>query len=128
MDFLVSIVVPVYNVELYLEKCVNSIVNQTYQNIEIILVDDGSTDGSGIKCDELAQKDNRIIVIHKENGGLSDARNVGIEKATGDFYVFLDSDDMLVDGAIEVLKKKIAKLTDEPYIDTVYGMGYRLSK
>lgn len=108
MDFVVSIVVPVYNVEPYLEKCVNSIVNQTYQNIEIILVDDGSTDGSGIKCDEFAQKDKRIIVIHKENGGLSDARNVGIEKATGDYIMFIDSDDWIdadtVECAVQAVK------------------------
>ena len=72
---LISIVVPVYNVEKYLKKCIQSIINQTYKNLEIILVDDGSTDNSGKICDEFAQKDNRIKVIHKTNGGLSDARN-----------------------------------------------------
>ena len=79
---LVSIIVPVYNVEQYLEKCVNSIINQSYKNLEIILVDDGATDNSGKICDELAKLDNRIKVYHKENGGLSDARNYGVERAT----------------------------------------------
>ena len=73
----ISVIVPVYNVEQYLERCVDSIINQTYTNLEIILVNDGSTDNSGKLCDELAKKDNRIKVVHKENGGLSDARNNG---------------------------------------------------
>lgn len=92
---LISIIVPVYNVEKYLEKCVNSIVNQTYKNLEIILVDDGATDSSGKLCDELAKIDNRIKVYHKENGGLSDARNYGVERATGDYIGFVDSDDYI---------------------------------
>ena len=91
----ISVVVPVYNVEKYLEKCVNSIVNQTYKNLEIILVDDGATDNSGKLCDELAKIDNRIKVYHKENGGLSDARNYGVERATGDYIGFVDSDDYI---------------------------------
>lgn len=89
----ISIIVPVYNVEKYLEKCVDSLVNQSYSNLEIILVDDGATDSSGNMCDELAIKDDRIKVIHKVNGGLSDARNAGLEVATGDYIAFLDSDD-----------------------------------
>lgn len=89
----ISVIVPVYNVRNYLNKCLNSILNQTYKNLEIILIDDGSTDDSGNICDEFAKSDNRIIVIHKQNGGLSDARNVGIENATGDFLTFIDSDD-----------------------------------
>ena len=92
---LISIIVPVYNVEKYLEKCVNSIVNQTYKNLEIILVDDGATDSSGKLCDKLAKIDNRIKVYHKENGGLSDARNYGVERATGDYIGFVDSDDYI---------------------------------
>ena len=80
---LISIIVPVYNVEKYLRKCIDSIVNQTYKNLEIILVDDGSTDDSGKICDEFAEKDGRIKVIHKENGGLSSARNSGLEIAAG---------------------------------------------
>ncbi|MBQ4104712.1 MAG: glycosyltransferase [Clostridia bacterium] len=89
----ISVVVPVYNVENYLERCILSIINQTYQNLEIILVDDGSTDNSGAICDKLALKDPRIKVIHKENGGLSDARNAGIKEASGKYIGFVDSDD-----------------------------------
>ena len=89
----ISIVVPVYNVEQYLEQCISQIINQTYVSLEIILVDDGSTDNSGRICDEFVKKDTRIKVIHKENGGLSDARNVGIKYATGEYIGFIDSDD-----------------------------------
>lgn len=95
MDEKISVIVPVYNVEQYLERCVESIINQTYKNLEIILVDDGSTDSSGKLCDELAKKDDRIKVIHKENGGLSDARNRGEEISTGDYVIFIDSDDYI---------------------------------
>ena len=89
----ISIIIPVYNVEKYLRRCLNSIINQTYKDIEIILVDDGSTDNSGKICDEYKEKDNRIVVIHKENGGLSDARNAGIDIAKGKYIGFIDSDD-----------------------------------
>lgn len=92
---LISIIVPVYNVQEYLERCINSIWQQTYQNLEIILVDDGSTDRSGQMCDEFAQKDPRIKVVHKENGGLSDARNAGLQVATGDYIGYVDSDDWI---------------------------------
>ena len=92
---LISIVVPVYKVEQYLEKCVESILNQTYKNLEIILVDDGSPDNCGKMCDDYAKKDKRIKVIHKENGGLSDARNAGIKVATGKYIGFVDSDDLI---------------------------------
>ena len=92
---LISVIVPVYNVEKYLERCVNSIINQTYQNLEIILVDDGSPDNCGAICDEFAEMDNRIKVIHKENGGLSSARNTGLDIATGEYIAFVDSDDWL---------------------------------
>lgn len=100
---LISIIVPVYNVEKYIFKCVDSIINQTYKNIEIILVDDGSTDRSGIICDEYKKKDNRVKVIHKKNGGLSDARNVGINEAKGNYLVFIDSDDWVTNNMIEYL-------------------------
>lgn len=90
---LISVIVPVYNVEKYLENCVNTLVKQTYRNIEILLINDGSTDASGSLCEELAQKDERIKVFHKPNGGLSDARNYGVEKANGDYIGFVDSDD-----------------------------------
>lgn len=92
---LISVIVPVYKVEAYLRKCVDSIVNQTYKNLEIILVDDGSPDDCGAICDELATKDPRIRVIHKENGGLSSARNAGLEIARGEYIGFVDSDDWL---------------------------------
>ena len=92
---LLSIIVPVYNVKLYLEECIESIIKQTYTDLQIILVDDGSTDGSQTICDELAKKDSRIVVIHKENGGSSTARNKGMEIAKGEYIAFVDSDDWL---------------------------------
>lgn len=103
----VSVIVPVYNVEKYLNKCLDSIINQTYKNIEIILVDDGSTDNSGIICDKYSQTDNRIKVIHKKNGGLSDARNTGIKNATGKILSFIDSDDYIEKNMIENLAKEL---------------------
>ena len=100
---LISVVVPVYNVEKYLEKCVESIVNQTYQDLEIILVDDGSPDRCPQMCDEWAKKDSRIKVIHKENGGLSSARNAGIKISSGKYLIFIDSDDYISLDCIESL-------------------------
>lgn len=102
---LVSIIVPVYKVEKYLDACVSSLVNQTYKNIEIILVDDGSPDNSGDIIDAWAIKDHRIKVIHKPNGGVSSARNAGIKLATGEFLVFVDSDDVVSSQLIELLMK-----------------------
>lgn len=99
----ISIVVPIYNVETYLKECIDSILNQTYSNIEVILVDDGSTDNSGKMCDQYKMQDNRICVLHKENGGLSDARNVGINQAKGKYIAFVDSDDVVADDMIEYL-------------------------
>ena len=99
----ISVVIPVYKVEAYLERCVNSVRNQSYENLEIILVDDGSPDRSGVICDELAEKDSRIRVIHKANGGLSDARNADIEAATGAYIAFVDSDDWCDPNMIELL-------------------------
>lgn len=90
-----SVVVPVYNVEKYLRECVDSILSQTFTDFELILVDDGSKDSSGAICDEYAQKDNRVKVIHKENGGLSDARNFGTDAANGEYVVYVDSDDYI---------------------------------
>ena len=92
---LISVIVPVYKVEDYLEKCIQSIINQTYNNLQIILVDDGSPDNCGKICDVYAKKDKRIEVVHKNNGGLSDARNVGINKAKGEYIAFVDSDDYI---------------------------------
>ncbi len=96
-----SIIVPVYNVEKYLLECVDSIINQTYKNIELILVDDGSKDNSGKMCDELAKKDDRIKVIHKKNEGLGMARNTGLDNATGEYILFVDSDDYLELNCVE---------------------------
>ena len=95
MDKKISIIVPVYKVEKYLDECVTSIVNQTYKNMEIILINDGSPDNSGNMCDEWAKKDERIVVVHKKNGGLSDARNAGLKIAQGDYIGFVDSDDYI---------------------------------
>lgn len=103
MKDLVSVIVPVYNSQDYLEACVNSIIEQTYNNLEIILVDDGSTDSSGIICDAYAQKDSRVQVIHKENGGNGDARNAGLKAAKGQWIVMSDNDDILHRRQIEVL-------------------------
>lgn len=104
---LVSVIVPVYNVERYLEECVVSLLAQTYQNIEIILVDDGSTDGSGNLCERLAATDSRIRVFHKVNGGLSDARNHGLRHASGEWISFVDSDDWVSPVFIEVLLRAV---------------------
>ena len=106
---MISVIIPVYNVEKYLRKCVYSVINQTYKDLEIILVDDGSTDASGSICDEFIKLDKRIKVIHKENGGLSDARNVGIDIANGDYIAFLDSDDWIDIKCYEKLYKIIKK-------------------
>ena len=100
---MVSIIIPVYNVEKYIVECLESVVNQTYENLEIILVNDGSTDNSKEICLEYAQRDQRIKLYSKENGGLSSARNYGLSKVTGNYVFFLDSDDYLVTDTIENL-------------------------
>lgn len=110
---LVSVVVPVYNVEPYLDRCVTSIVNQTYTNLEIILVDDGSPDNCPQMCDEWAEKDARIRVIHKENSGVSDARNVGIAHATGEVLAFVDSDDYIDENMYELLVSALQRTDAE---------------
>lgn len=102
-DKLISIIVPVYKVEKYLSRCIDSIIKQTYSNLEIILVDDGSPDNSGKICDEYAKRDERIKVIHKLNGGLSDARNYGLDVATGDYIGFVDSDDYIKEDMFQTL-------------------------
>lgn len=109
MTNLISLIVPIYKVEKYLSYCIESIIKQTYPNIEVILVDDGSPDNCGKICDEYAKKDERIIVIHKENGGLSDARNAGLKLAKGQYVSFIDSDDMVHKGMVEMLLKVIKK-------------------
>lgn len=101
MKELISVIIPVYNVQDYLRSCVDSIRNQTYTNLEIILVDDGSTDDSGVICEQYAEKDNRIRVLHKPNGGQSSARNMGIDRAEGRWLTFVDSDDLVAPDMIE---------------------------
>lgn len=103
MEPLISVIVPIYKVEEYLSRCVDSIINQTYKNLEIILVDDGSPDDCPKICDDYARKDNRVKVIHKRNGGLSDARNAGMKVATGEYISFIDSDDYISLDFIKVL-------------------------
>lgn len=101
---MISIIVPVYNVEKYLNQCVQSILGQTYQDFELLLVDDGSSDNSGQMCDDYAERDSRVKVIHKENGGLSDARNKGTELARGEYITYVDSDDYVREDYLETLR------------------------
>ena len=112
MDIKYSIVVSIYNIEKYISKCIESIINQTYTNIELILVDDGSKDSSGSICDSYALKDNRIKVIHKQNAGLGMARNTGLENATGDYILFIDGDDFIDLKLLETVNKY---LSDKKY-------------
>ncbi|MDR1285566.1 MAG: glycosyltransferase [Campylobacteraceae bacterium] len=128
---LISVIVPIYNVERYLEKCLNSIVNQTYKNLEIILIDDGSPDNCGNICDEYAKKDKRVSVIHKSNGGLSDARNAGLDIASGEYIAFVDSDDYIDLQAYEelldiALKEEADIVTHAHYI--VDNNGIKISQ
>lgn len=105
----ISVIVPIYNVEQYLEECIDSIIDQTYQNLQIILVNDGSTDCSGVICDRYKEKDKRIEVIHKANGGLSDARNVGLEHVVGEYVCFVDSDDKIDRTFVEYLYSELIR-------------------
>jgi len=108
-DDLISVIVPIYNVSEYVEKCIQSLISQTHRNLEIILVDDGSTDDSGAICDQYADRNQRICVYHKKNGGLSDARNYGIERANGSFFAFVDGDDWVHPQMYELLYKFLKK-------------------
>ena len=119
---LISIIIPVYKVEEYLEKCIESVLKQTYTNLQIILVDDGSPDNCGKICDEYAKKDSRIEVIHKANGGLSDARNVGISKAKGRYIGFVDSDDYIKEDMYEILLNLIKKYDADVSICNLYDV------
>lgn len=116
---LISVIVPIYKVEQYLPQCIDSIINQTYRNIEIILVDDGSPDHSGSICEEYAKRDSRLRVFHKKNGGLSDARNYGIKRAAGEYIGFVDSDDWLEPDMYELL----VNLAEEERADII-NCGY----
>lgn len=117
---LITVVVPVYNVETYIQHCAESISNQTYTNLEIYLVDDGSSDLSGTICDELAMKDKRFKVIHKANGGLSDARNVALDQAKGKYITFVDSDDYIPYDAIEYMYELIKRYNADISIGNMY--------
>lgn len=119
-DKLISIIVPIYKVEKYLKKCIESILKQTYKNIEIILVDDGSLDNCGKICDYYKQMDKRIKVIHKNNGGLSEARNYGIREARGDYLLFVDSDDFIAENICEILINNINKYSADMAICNFY--------
>ena len=110
---LISFVIPVYNVEKYLNECVDSVITQNFRDLEIILVDDGSPDGSGQICDQYAEKYGFVTVIHKTNGGLSDARNAGINAASGDYILFLDSDDYIANGSIAAIADYILKFSPD---------------
>lgn len=116
-DTVVSVIIPVYNVENYLRRCLNSVQNQTYSNIEIIVIDDGSKDNSGNICDEFSKNDSRFKIIHKENGGLSDARNKGLEHACGEYVLFVDSDDYIERDAI----KRLLETAKKYDVDIVEG-------
>lgn len=116
----ISVIIPIYNVELYLRQCLDSIVNQTYRNLEIILIDDGSSDNCGKICDEYAEKDSRVIVIHKENGGLSAARNDGLACATGKWISFIDSDDWCELNLYEQAVSQAEKIDSDIIIYSLY--------
>lgn len=117
----ISVIVPIYKVEDYLHRCVDSIINQTYTNLEIILVDDGSPDNCPMICDEYAKKDSRIRVVHKKNGGLSDARNAGIDIATGEYIMFIDSDDFV---DIEMMESMMKNMIDNNVDMVVCNIKY----
>lgn len=107
MDPKVSVIVPVYNVEKYLHRCIDSILTQTFTDFEVLLINDGSKDRSGEICDEYAKKDSRVKVFHKENGGVSSARNVGLDNARGDLICFCDSDDFVTKDWLALFVKNI---------------------
>lgn len=124
MDITVSIIIPVYNILSFLDKCLESVCDQTYKQLEIILVDDGSTDGSAIVCDRWNLSDNRIKVYHKKNGGLSDARNYGLSKATGSYIIYLDGDDWIATNAVEKLVHAAQKYHAD-FIQSSYYYAYK---
>lgn len=121
MDKTVSVIVPVYNVEKYLDRCMKSITQQTYKNLQIILVDDGAKDASGEMCDVWMKKDSRIAVIHQKNGGLSNARNTGIKQATGEYLVFVDSDDII---AVDMIEQLVGLIETEKADVSICGVSH----
>ena len=116
-----SIIVPVYNIKKYLNKCIDSLLQQTLKTIEIILIDDGSTDNSGSICDEYAKRDNRIVVIHQENKGASYARNVGLKMAKGEWVTFVDSDDWVEENLYEIAMKELKENQPDIFIFNYYN-------
>lgn len=132
MNPLISIIIPVYNVEKYLDKCIQSVLTQTYDNFEVILVDDGSTDNSGKLCDEYAKRDNRVTVYHKSNRGLSDARNFGVEHCNADIVSFIDSDDCVSEDYLEYLwflmYKYSCKVSCANNVKVMEGKSFSLKK
>ena len=119
----ITVIVPVYNVENYLNKCLDSLINQTYKNLEIIVINDGSTDNSGTICQEYAQKDNRIVYIEKENGGQSEARNMALDRMTGSYVTFVDSDDWVELDYVEILYKKITEYQADIAVGNYYSFN-----
>lgn len=122
MNKSISIIVPVYNAEKYLHCCIDSILNQTFTDFEVLLINDGSTDSSGVICDKYAIKDSRVRVFHKENGGVSSARNVGLQNLIGTFIMFLDSDDYLLENSLSSIMSKIETY---PQLDMLNFVGVR---
>ena len=123
MNEKITVIVPVYNVEHYLDKCLDSLISQTYKNLEIIVINDGSTDNSGAICQEYARKDNRIIYIEKENGGQSEARNMGLDRMTGSYVTFVDSDDWVELDYVETLYKKITEYQADIAVGNYYSFN-----
>lgn len=124
MKYTISIIIPVYNVEPYIRQCLDSIVNQTYSDLEVIVIDDGSPDGSGAICDEYAERDHRVTVIHKQNGGVNSARNLGIQRATGDWIAFVDSDDWCDLDYYERFIKEIGDTCPDIFQSTGFILNY----
>lgn len=124
---LVSVIIPIYNAEVYLDVCISSIVEQTYQNLEIILIDDGSNDQSPAKCDEWAERDKRIRVIHRQNGGVSEARNAGLDVASGEYICFVDGDDWLdteaIQESVRVIQREQADVVMWSYLREYNGLS-----
>lgn len=129
---LISVIVPAYNVEKYIEDCINSIINQTYENLEILIVDDGSTDSTGDICDKFAEKDNRIKVIHQANGGMSEARNTALKHMTGEYIACIDSDDFVTDNYLNMLysalKENKADMAMCNFRNVTQTAGYNISQ
>lgn len=120
---LISVIVPVYNVEKYLPECVESIISQTYDNLEVILIDDGSTDRSGKICDEFAEKDSRIVVIHQKNSGVSAARNRGLDLCRGEYISFVDSDDYYCTDLMESAMNALPAFTPRIYLSFRFNLS-----